>query len=86
MSEDRKQKIEEHIQCDPFASFLGANVEILKPGHSRATLTVTDDMVNFHGQHSRRRDFCAWRHGLCLRLVSSHGTKRQWHLTLGLIS
>ncbi|PQP34637.1 thioesterase [Desulfobacteraceae bacterium SEEP-SAG9] len=49
MSEDRKQKIKEHIQCDPFARFLGANVEILKPGHSRVTLTVTDDMINFHG-------------------------------------
>jgi len=49
MNEDRKQKINEHIQRDPFARFLGANVEILKPGHSRVTLTVTDDMVNFHG-------------------------------------
>ena len=49
MNEDRKQKINEHIQCDPFAQFLGVNVEILKPGHSRVTLTVTDDMVNFHG-------------------------------------
>jgi acyl-CoA thioesterase len=49
MNRDRKQKINEHIQRDPFAHFLGANVEILKPGHSRVTLTVTDDMVNFHG-------------------------------------
>lgn len=49
MNEDRKQKIEEHIQRDPFARLLGAKVEILKPGHSRVTLTVTDDMVNFHG-------------------------------------
>jgi len=49
MNEDRKQKINEYIQCDPFARFLGANVEVLKPGHSRVTLTITDDMVNFHG-------------------------------------
>jgi acyl-CoA thioesterase len=49
MNESRKQKINEHIQCDPFARYLGANVEILKPGHSRVTLTVTGDMVNFHG-------------------------------------
>jgi len=49
LNEDRKQKINEYIQCDPFARFLGANVEILKPGHSRVTITVTDDMVNFHG-------------------------------------
>lgn len=49
MNDDRKQKIKEHIQRDPFARFLGAEVEIVKPGHSRVTLTVTDDMVNFHG-------------------------------------
>ena len=49
MNEKRKQKINEYIQCDPFARFLGAKVEVLEPGHSRVTLTVTDDMVNFHG-------------------------------------
>ncbi|MDP2644235.1 MAG: hotdog fold thioesterase [Desulfobacterales bacterium] len=49
MKENRKQKINEHIQRDPFARFLGAKVEIIKPGHSRVTLTVTDDMVNFNG-------------------------------------
>ena len=49
MNEDRKQKIDEMIQQDPFCRFLGANVKILKPGHSRVTLTVTDEMVNFHG-------------------------------------
>lgn len=49
MNEDRKKKINEHIQRDPYARFLGAHVEIPKPGHSRVTLTVTDDMVNFHG-------------------------------------
>ena len=49
MNEDRKLKINRYIQCDQFARFLGANVEVLEPGHSRVTLTVTDDMVNFHG-------------------------------------
>lgn len=49
MNEERTQKINEHIQRDQFARFLGANIEVLKPGHSRVTLTVTDDMVNFHG-------------------------------------
>ena len=49
MNGDRKEKINEHIQRDRFAQFLGAKIEILKPGHSRVTLTVTDDMVNFHG-------------------------------------
>ncbi len=49
MNEERTQKINEYIQRDQFARFLGANIEVLKPGHSRVTLTVTDDMVNFHG-------------------------------------
>ena len=49
MNEDRKRKINEYIQRDQFARFLGATIEVLKPGHSRVTLTVTDDMVNFHG-------------------------------------
>ncbi|WP_321418000.1 hypothetical protein [uncultured Desulfobacter sp.] len=33
----------------PFAQLLGAKIEILKPGHSRVTLLINDDMVNFHG-------------------------------------
>jgi acyl-CoA thioesterase len=41
--------IRDHIQKDPFARQLGAEVVIVKPGHSRVTLTVTDDMLNFHG-------------------------------------
>lgn len=45
----RAEKIENYIQNDPFANQLGATVAIIKPGHSRVTLTVTDDMVNFHG-------------------------------------
>ena len=50
MTEDSRQTtINSYIQKDPFASFLGAKVEIVGPGHSRASLTVTDDMVNFHG-------------------------------------
>ena len=49
MKSDRNEKIVEYIQRDPFARFLRANVEILKPGHSRVTLTITDEMVNFHG-------------------------------------
>jgi len=49
MNDIRKQKINERIQRDPFTRLLGAKVEILKPGHSMATLTITDDMVNFHG-------------------------------------
>ncbi len=49
MTEDRDQKINEYIQQDPFASLLGAEVEIVKPGHSRVSLTITENMLNFHG-------------------------------------
>ena len=45
----REAAINGYIQKDPFASHLGAQVEILSPGHSRVSLTVTEDMVNFHG-------------------------------------
>jgi acyl-CoA thioesterase len=43
------QAIEAYIQKDPFARHLGARVEIPAPGHSRVTLTVGEEMVNFHG-------------------------------------
>ena len=49
MIENRAKRINEYIQRDPFAQLLGAKVEILKPGHSRVTLVVTDQMINFHG-------------------------------------
>ena len=49
MSETRKRQINKYIQKDPFANFLGASVELVEPGHSRVTLTITKEMVNFHG-------------------------------------
>ena len=49
MTENRSEKINDYLQQDPFAKRLGAVVEILNPGHSRVTLTVTEDMLNFHG-------------------------------------
>jgi acyl-CoA thioesterase len=45
----RQQAINDHILNDPFARWLGARVEIVAPGHSRVYLTVTPQMVNFHG-------------------------------------
>jgi len=45
----RQQFIEEFIQRDPFAKKLGVRVEIVAPGHSRAYLTVSEDMTNFNG-------------------------------------
>jgi acyl-CoA thioesterase len=50
MTDDtRKAAIDAHIQQDAFSRFLGASVEIVAPGHSRASLTVTEQMANFHG-------------------------------------
>lgn len=37
------------IQKDAFAHHLGAAVQVVAPGHSRVSLTVTDVMTNFHG-------------------------------------
>ena len=45
----RHQKINDHIQKDAFANYLGAKVEIIKPGQSRVSLMVKDHMTNFHG-------------------------------------
>lgn len=45
----RQTAINAYIQQDPFAAYLGAEVEILEPGHSRVSLTVTEHMANFHG-------------------------------------
>ena len=50
MNDDaRKHAINDLIQTDAFAQYLGATVEIVKPGHSRVSLTITDKMTNFHG-------------------------------------
>ncbi|MBU8849628.1 MAG: hotdog fold thioesterase [Desulfobacterales bacterium] len=45
----RQQTINNHIQKDAFANYLGAKVEIIKPGQSRVSLIVNDNMTNFHG-------------------------------------
>jgi acyl-CoA thioesterase len=45
----RLNAIDAHIQEDAFARFLGADVTIVAPGHSRVALTVSEQMTNFHG-------------------------------------
>lgn len=49
MEHERQQKIREYIERDPFAKHLGATIEIPEPGSSRVTLTITENMTNFHG-------------------------------------
>lgn len=41
--------IETHIRKDAFANWLGASIETIEPGSARASLTVTEAMLNFHG-------------------------------------
>ena len=45
----RQKAINDHIQNDKFANYLGAAVEIVAPGHSRVSLKINETMTNFHG-------------------------------------
>ena len=47
--ESQQSSINNYIRKDPFADYLGATYEIIEPGHSRVSLTVTPEMANFHG-------------------------------------
>ena len=47
--DDRLSKIAEHIKKDRFATHLGAVIEEIQPGYSRVSLTITPEMLNFHG-------------------------------------
>lgn len=42
-------ELQQRIAGDPFARHLGIELEELRPGYSRVSLTLTPDMVNFHG-------------------------------------
>ncbi len=43
-SETRKR-----IESDPFCTTLGVDLVALEPGYAETTLTVTEDLLNFHG-------------------------------------
>lgn len=45
----RQHQINKHIRRDPFASQLGAVIEVIEPGYSRVSLHITGAMLNFHG-------------------------------------
>ncbi|MFC4450256.1 hydroxyphenylacetyl-CoA thioesterase PaaI [Halorussus aquaticus] len=45
VSDDRRETIE----SDPFCEKLGIELAALGPGNARTELTVTDDLLNFHG-------------------------------------
>lgn len=41
--------VRKRIEDDPFCETLGIELVALEPGHARTALTVTDDLLNFHG-------------------------------------
>lgn len=48
MSNTIPSSIEQHIRADAYAKFIGATIEEIGAGTSRVSLTVTDEMLNFH--------------------------------------
>ncbi len=49
MSRKRSEQINDYIQRDPYSRFLGAEIDIVRPGYSRVSLTISEEMTNFHG-------------------------------------
>ena len=45
----QKNKLFEMISRDKFAKFMGIELEFLKPGYARLSMTFTKEMLNFHG-------------------------------------
>ncbi len=41
--------VESYIRRDAYAKFIGAEIEAIEPGYSRVSVTVTEEMLNFHG-------------------------------------
>lgn len=41
--------VRERIESDPYCATLGIDLRALAPGSATTALTVTDDLVNFHG-------------------------------------
>lgn len=48
-SEERHAALMAYMQRDTFAKWLGITIEEMRPGYGRASMTVTGDMLNFHG-------------------------------------
>lgn len=49
MQQERMAAIRHFIEKDPFTRMLGVEIVHIEPGFSRVRLTVTKDMLNFHG-------------------------------------
>ncbi len=43
------EEVRDRVAADPYCDVLGIEVVDIEPGHARTELTVTDELVNFHG-------------------------------------
>lgn len=46
---DVPDELRERIASDPFCAALGIELAALEPGYAETRLTITDDLLNFHG-------------------------------------
>ena len=46
---DVSEEVRERVASDPYCEHLGIEVTDLAPGQAQTELTVTDELVNFHG-------------------------------------
>ncbi|PSQ61343.1 MAG: phenylacetic acid degradation protein PaaD [Halobacteriales archaeon SW_9_67_25] len=46
---DVSEEVRERVASDPYCDVLGIEVTDLAPGQAQTELTVTDELVNFHG-------------------------------------
>ena len=49
MTAGAKDALFRKISQDPFANWMGIELQELRPGYSRVAMTLTPQMVNFHG-------------------------------------
>ncbi|MDA3128485.1 hotdog fold thioesterase [Aliibacillus thermotolerans] len=45
----KKEKLLKHFEKDTYAKLLGIKVEDVEDGYAKVSMTITDDMLNFHG-------------------------------------
>ena len=49
MNSENLEKLREKFNCDPYSKLLGIELLEVKEGYGKASLTIRDDMLNFHG-------------------------------------
>lgn len=49
MSDDVARELRERMESDPFCAHLGIDLVAVEAGRAETELTVTEDLLNFHG-------------------------------------